>query len=266
MTQRYTSNNCAFMILTRGQGREREILLHLRENTGYMDGMYDFSASGHLEPGESLQTCAIRETAEEIGVTLDPAAVRLVFISHNITENYIRTIFAAELPIDATPRVCEPEKSGGLLWAKPTELPENIEPFIPKILAALRLGLNYDDGTFTNLKRLQSQPSSAGHSQSPREIHKKISSEYFDLIASGQKTFEYRVNDFDCQPGDTLVLEEWIYDGGYGDTEHRYPTGRTLRRKAGYVGKTSAFDWLDRPDVRAALEQHGTQIISLLDE
>lgn len=28
-----------------------------------------------------------------------------------------------------------------------------------------------------------------------REIHKKISPEYFEAVLSGQKTFEYRVND-----------------------------------------------------------------------
>ncbi len=100
----------------------------------------------------------------------------------------------------------------------------------------------------------------------PREIHKKINSEYFELIQSGQKTFEYRINDFDCEPGDILVLEEWVYENGYADTEHRHPTGREIRKKVGYVGKISQFDWLDRPDVKADFEKYGAQIISLLDE
>lgn len=99
-----------------------------------------------------------------------------------------------------------------------------------------------------------------------REIHKKIDTEYFELIKSGQKTFEYRINDFDCESGDILVLEEWVYEDGYVDTEHRHPTGRKIRKKVGYVGKTSKFDWLDRPDVKADFEKYGAQIISLLDE
>lgn len=99
-----------------------------------------------------------------------------------------------------------------------------------------------------------------------REIHKKISREYFELIKSGQKTFEYRVNDFDCRPGDILVLEEWEYEGSDSDKTARRPTGRILRKKVGYVGYTSEFDWLNRPDVKADLEEYGTQIISLLDE
>lgn len=98
-----------------------------------------------------------------------------------------------------------------------------------------------------------------------REIHKKISPEYFEQIQSGQKTFEYRVNNFACEPGDILVLEEWQYDQGQGTTEGRYPTGRVLRKKVGYVGRTTQFDWFERPDVKADLEKYGAQVISLLD-
>ena len=98
------------------------------------------------------------------------------------------------------------------------------------------------------------------------EIHKKINREYFELISSGQKTFEYRVNDFECNPGDVLVLEEYDYENGFDDTVNRHPTGRVIRKKVGYVAKTMDFDWLNRSDVKKALEENGAQIISLLDE
>lgn len=99
-----------------------------------------------------------------------------------------------------------------------------------------------------------------------REIHKKLSKTYFDEIASGNKTFEYRVNDFECEPGDILILEEYEYDQGQETTAGRRPTGRILRKKVGYVAKTTDFDWLNRPDVKADFEKYGAQIISLLDE
>lgn len=76
----------------------------------------------------------------------------------------------------------------------------------------------------------------------------------------------YRVNDFECEPGDILVLEEWEYDKGLASTENRHPTGRSLRKKVGYVGYTNDFSWLSRPDVKDALDKYGAQIISLLDE
>lgn len=96
-----------------------------------------------------------------------------------------------------------------------------------------------------------------------REIHKKISKSYFEKIQSGEKTFEYRVNDFACDPGDILVLEEWEYDGTDANTEARKPTGRVIKKKVGYVARTVDFDWLERPDVKADLEKYGAQIISL---
>lgn len=102
--------------------------------------------------------------------------------------------------------------------------------------------------------------------QDTAEIHKKINRDYFELIASGQKTFEYRANDFECNPGDVLVLEEYEYENGFDDTINRRPTGRVIRKKVGYVAKTMDFSWLNRPDVKKAFEENGAQIISLLDE
>lgn len=153
MTTRYQSISCTFMILYRGAGENREILLQLRQNTGYMDGQYDLSASGHLEPGESLEDCAIRETKEETGIDLRPEDVKLVFVCHEYEENYVRNIFAAELPEGSEPKICEPDKNGGFKWVKIGEFPANIRPFIPKMFEAMKLGLNYDDMNFTNLAR-----------------------------------------------------------------------------------------------------------------
>ena len=99
-----------------------------------------------------------------------------------------------------------------------------------------------------------------------REIHKKLSKKYFDLIAGGQKTFEFRVADFECESGDVLVLEEYEYENEAESKGPRTPTGRSLRRKVGYVGKTEEFAWLNRPDVKKDAEEFGYQIISLLEE
>lgn len=99
-----------------------------------------------------------------------------------------------------------------------------------------------------------------------REIHKKISPEYFAAILDGSKTFEYRINDFECAPGDILILDEYEYVNGDGTTEGRRPTGRSIRKKVGHIDYTKDFDWLNRPDVAADFAKYGAQIISLLDE
>lgn len=40
------------------------------------------------------------------------------------------------------------------------------------------------------------------------EIEKKVQQEYFEAVAEGKKPFEVRLADFECEPGDTLVLKE----------------------------------------------------------
>jgi len=86
-------------------------------------------------------------------------------------------------------------------------------------------------------------------------IEKKILSEYFSLIESGQKTYELRLADWDCEQGDTLVLVE-IY------SNTKQPTGRSMRRRVGYVGKTKGLDFWTPEEIQA----HGYQIISLIPE
>lgn len=148
---RHQAFSAAFVLLMRGDGEEREVLLSLRQNTGFRDGEYDVSASGHLEPDESFELCALRETMEEIGVELRPEDLRFCFLEHDFKCNYIYTFFMAELPEGANPRVCEPEKSGGLIWAKLNDLPENIEPFHRKVFECIKRGIYYDDSDFTKL-------------------------------------------------------------------------------------------------------------------
>jgi hypothetical protein len=88
-----------------------------------------------------------------------------------------------------------------------------------------------------------------------RVIEKKAYTDLFVKVASGEKTFDCRLADWKCEPGDTLVLVEL-------DAQTKQPTGRTLRRKVGFVGKTKDFDFWSKEEVG----KYGYQIISLLDE
>jgi 8-oxo-dGTP diphosphatase len=45
-----------------------EVLLQLRQNTGYMDGHWAAAAAGHVERGETAYDTARREAVEELGV------------------------------------------------------------------------------------------------------------------------------------------------------------------------------------------------------
>jgi len=61
-------------------------------------------------------------------------------------------------------------------------------------------------------------------------VKKKIPPEYFELISSGKKRFELRLNDFDIKEGDTLVLEEY-------NPETKEYSGRKIEKTADYVLK-----------------------------
>ena len=58
------------------------------------------------------------------------------------------------------------------------------------------------------------------------KIEKKILPEYFEAVASGQKTFELRKDEDDIQVGDFLVLCEWTGD---------HYTGRVINADVTYV-------------------------------
>ncbi len=82
-------------------------------------------------------------------------------------------------------------------------------------------------------------------------IEKKIWPEYFEKIQSGEKTFELRLADWECNPGDTLVLREWDPNSG------EY-TGRTLEKEVTYVIKTKDIKFWTETEV----DNYGFQVIS----
>jgi len=84
-------------------------------------------------------------------------------------------------------------------------------------------------------------------------IKKKILPEYFEAIASGKKKFELRLNDFEINEGDTLLLEEW-------SPENKSYTGRSIEKKVTYVKqfKIDELFW----SVEEIMEK-GIQVVSI---
>ena len=84
-------------------------------------------------------------------------------------------------------------------------------------------------------------------------IKKKCWPEYFDSILSGVKKYELRLNDFECQPGDVLLIQEW-------DPKTNMYSGREVSKKVTFVGhfKIEELYWS-----KEEIESKGLQIISL---
>ena len=82
-------------------------------------------------------------------------------------------------------------------------------------------------------------------------MEKKIWPEFFEKILTREKTFEVRLANFECNPGDILVLKEW-------DTKTNKYTGRFLKKKITYVTKTKNIKFWPKKEI----EKYGLQIIS----
>ena len=126
--EHYRSYSAVFPILLREGANGREVLLHLRQNTGYMDGCWDFAGSGHVDENETARQAVARECLEELGITVDPADAEFVHLCHRVAGGDGRTYYDLCFVIrkyDGTPAVMEPEKNAGLRWFPTEALPEN---------------------------------------------------------------------------------------------------------------------------------------------
>lgn len=86
-------------------------------------------------------------------------------------------------------------------------------------------------------------------------IEKKIWPEFFDAVASGKQKHQLRLNDFEVEEGDTLVLREW-------DPETKAYTGRTLEKKVTHVYRYTHED-LVRFHTETEIFEKGLQVMSL---
>lgn len=83
------------------------------------------------------------------------------------------------------------------------------------------------------------------------KIEKKVWPKYFQAIIDGKKTYELRLNDFECNEGDTLILREW-------NPDTKEYTGREIEKIVTYVGKTKGLTFWSKEDI----DKYGYQIIA----
>ncbi len=132
----------AYVFLLRETGSGPEVLLQLRQNTGYMDDHWAAAAAGHVEKGETAYDAARREALEEIGVE----GLELAFVTS------MQRTRSAE-PIDervdffftargwtGEPRIVEPAKCAELRWCALDGLPDPVVPHELVVLQAVRDG------------------------------------------------------------------------------------------------------------------------------
>jgi 8-oxo-dGTP pyrophosphatase MutT (NUDIX family) len=117
-----------------------EVLLQLRQNTGFMDGHWAAAAAGHVERGETAYDAAQREAAEEIAVTdlgLEFATAMQRTANGADIDERIDFFFTAR-SWAGEPRITEPDKCADLRWFRLDRLPEPVVPHEAAVLAGLR--------------------------------------------------------------------------------------------------------------------------------
>lgn len=107
------------------------VLLQMREGTGYYDGWWAASAAGHVDPGETLMTGAVRETLEEIGVEVDERDLEAITAMHRTAPTGLPIdqrldVFFMTRSWRATPSLQEADKASALEWFALDALPERM--------------------------------------------------------------------------------------------------------------------------------------------
>jgi 8-oxo-dGTP pyrophosphatase MutT (NUDIX family) len=128
-----------FLVLTRD---DDQILLALRENTGYADGLWNLP-SGKLEHGEDARTGMLREAREEIGLHLPAADLHLAATVHHRNPSgttRVGLVFTAAHDPDrhGVPVNAEPHKCGGIDWFPPDAPPPGTDPYTQACIRAFR--------------------------------------------------------------------------------------------------------------------------------
>lgn len=127
MKKRFKTPTAGFLILTRKNGSETEILLQLRQNTGFKDGFWDTAASGHVEANETVRESIVREAKEEIGITILKENLEFAGFYYNNIDfvTYCYVYFHCS-QYSGIPYIAEPNKCSELKWFNIKNLPKNI--------------------------------------------------------------------------------------------------------------------------------------------
>ncbi|MFD4673733.1 NUDIX domain-containing protein [Lentzea sp. NPDC058450] len=116
------------------------VLLMRRAGSGYADGQLGLPA-GHVDRGETLTDCAVRELGEELGVRVDPDALSPVGTMFRNSEEPRVDVFFATRVWEGVPEIREPHKCTELVWADPEQLPDDALDFLQQAWADAKSGV-----------------------------------------------------------------------------------------------------------------------------
>jgi 8-oxo-dGTP pyrophosphatase MutT (NUDIX family) len=146
MKERFLTPSAIILMLIKNEDGREKVLLQRRQNTGFADGMWDLSCSGHVEHGESMADAAVREAKEELGIIINKSDLRFVTLIHKYERErdltYYNGYFVCENYLNV-PAICEPQKCSELKWFDISSLPCDLIPDRKLALQALKTPAPY---------------------------------------------------------------------------------------------------------------------------
>jgi 8-oxo-dGTP diphosphatase len=133
-----------------------EILLIRRHNTGWRDGWYTVPA-GHVEAFESPTDCAIRESKEEVDLTLTRNDLALSHTTYYIADEKDHervSFFFTASSYEGVPKNNEPNKADELIWVSLDDLPEKVLPMIKHVINKIKAGEAYSELEYSGMDKL----------------------------------------------------------------------------------------------------------------
>jgi 8-oxo-dGTP diphosphatase len=124
--------------------RGSQVLLSRRYQTGYMDGFYSVPA-GHLDGNEPVRQAAVRETREEVGLTILPEDVTFAGVLHRREGDERIDFFVQVRKWSGEPVNTEPAKCDDLRWVELDNLPENTIPYVQRAIENFREGVMFEE-------------------------------------------------------------------------------------------------------------------------
>lgn len=133
MAERHKVVPAVIFMLENPQG---EVLLHLRQNTGFADGYWSLPG-GHVEPNEHVLTTIQREAKEELGIEVEEEGINFLGLHHIRRNDGLDglNLYYKITKWQGTPSNTETATCAGIQWFPLNNLPENTFPEFYEVIA-----------------------------------------------------------------------------------------------------------------------------------